>query len=368
MRIVMHIDMDAFYASIEQRDKPELRGKPVAVRLGKSGALAAASYEARTYGVRSAMRIADAARLCPVLEIVEADFERYWQAAKTIRDTCKSRTEKFEFYRVSGVPDECWLEYELGTWEEAQEEAKALKNDIRTNTALTASVGVAYAKIPAKMASDYKKPDGLTVVRSTDEFASLFWSRGARDLFGVGAATEKKLKALGMHTIGDIAQQSLEYLTQQFKPKRGAYLYNISRGIDDSEVMPDYLPCPQPKSIGRGRTVRVKGTRNIDLLTDVLMQLSQEVGNRLNADGYYFRTTRVEIDGLTPSGNPTKTFKSTTLDYHTNSWRELYDAAVRELNSQLNQSNTSVRKISVRASSLTQEPQLTLFQLENYRV
>lgn len=365
----MHIDMDAFYAAIEQRDNPRLRGRPIGVRLGKSGALASASYEARKFGVKSAIRISEATMLCPELEIVEADFDRYWEVAKIIQQTCRGRTKEFEPYSVSGVPEEGWLNYpEIGTWEEAEEEAKILKTEIRNNTVLTCSLGVAYAKIPAKLASDYHKPDGLTIVRDREEFAKLFWGKDVRDLFMVGKSLEKKLKALGMQTIGDIAQQSLEYLIQEFKQKRGTYLYNISRGIDDSEVIPDYLPHPPPQSIGRGRTVRIEGTRNYELLDNVLRELSQQVVDSLHETGYYFKTAHTEIEGFTRLGNPIKVSSRKTLDYYTNDWRELYNTAVRMLTKELNENGVSVKKISVRAGNLTQEPQLTLFKLTDYNI
>ncbi|MBI2084829.1 MAG: DNA polymerase IV [Candidatus Aenigmarchaeota archaeon] len=370
MRVIMHVDIDSFYASIEQRDNLRLRGLPIAVRLGKSEVIASASYEAKSFGVRSEMDISDAALLCPELQLIEADLEKYAEASRIFQQTCIARCREFEPYSVSGIPEEGWFDYtdKIESWEEGEEEAKSLKTDIRNNTGLTSSAGVAYAKIPAKMASDYDKPDGLTIVRNREEFASLFHDKGARDLFGVGHAIEKRLKALGIQTIGDIAKQSPDYLVEHFKTVRGTYLYLISRGIDEWEVNPSYSLAHIPKSIGRGKTVRRRGTKNFDMIADVLRELSRQVGASLRGNGYYFKTATVEISGFNSYGKRIRLSRNRTFDYHTNDWRDLYDAAVRMLYNESNQQQISVIKIGVRAGKITQEQQLTLFNLRDYKV
>ncbi len=363
----MHADMDAFYASVEQRDNPSLRGLPIAVRLGKSQVIASASYEAKSLGVKSAMDIYDATLLCPELLLVEADFEKYINASRIFQQTCIAICREFEPYSVSGIPEEGWLDYtgKLETWEDAYEEAESLRAKVANNTnGLTCSVGIAYAKIPAKMASDVNKPDGIALLRDTTEFVSLFHGRPVRDLFMIGAALERRLNGLGVQTIGDIAKQTLDYLVKQFKSSLGTYLYFISRGIDESKVTPYYLERDIPKSIGRGKTVRRAGTNNFELLSDVLKELSREVGSYVQASGYYFKTAGLEIDGINGEFNRRVSLsRNRTFDYHTDDWRELYDAAVRMLYNELNQQQIRVKKISVRAGNLTQEPQLTLFNL-----
>ncbi len=371
LKIIFHVDIDAFFASVEQREHPEYRGKPIAVRHGGSETIAAASYEARAYGVRSGMNIYDAGNLCPEIIVVESPLERYVHDSRKFQEICISRCREFEPYSVSGVPEEGWMDYtgKLESWKDAEQEGLGLRNDIKNNTGLTASIGIAYAKRPAKMASDYGKPDGLVVIRNEKEFEPIFHGRGVRDLFGVGAAIERRLKELGLYTIGDIAQQSGDYLRAHFKLKRGQYLYFISRGVDEEPVIPYYAQAFVPKSIGRGRTVRRMGTKNFDLLRDILMDRSKLVGTILNGYGFYFKTVRLETDGYDNIGIERSRSRSRTLDYYSNDWREIYDKAVRILYGEMKGVNPlSVRKIGVRASNLTHEAQLTLFRPDDYKV
>ncbi len=370
MQIIFHVDIDAFFASVEQRDHQEYRGRPIVIRHGGSETIAAASYEAKAHGIRSGMSIYRAWNLCPDITIVDRPLERYVPDSESFQKICISHCDEFEPYSVSGVPEEGWMDYsgKLESWEDAEFEGRRLKDDIRNNVGLTASVGIAYAKIPAKMASDYQKPDGLTIVRDREEFAALFRERGVRDLFGVGAATERKLKKVAIRTIGELAQQSLDYLVELFKPSKGTYLYLISRGIDESRVVPYYENAFVPKSIGRARTVRRKGTENFDLLSSVLKDLSVQVGRIVRGNGYYFRTVKLEIDGYDNIGRSERRSRSKSMGYCSDDWHEIYDRAVRMLYTELMYIEPlAVRKIGVRASNLTQEPQLTLFRPDDYK-
>ena len=362
MRVIMHADMDAFYAAIEQRNNPEYMGLPIAVRLGKSGVIASASYEAKRYGVKSAMSVNEANKKCPQLYVIEADMNKYAAESRKFQDICISHCREFEPYSVSGIPEEGWLDYtdKIDIWEDAKMEAKRLKFDIQYETGMTASVGVAYSRIIAKMASDYEKPDGLTVVSDEEEFRSLFWGRGVRDLFMVGDAIERRLKRLGMNTIEDIAEQSLDYLVRHFKPSRGTYLHLISHGIDKSKVKPYYEHAYAPKSIGNGKTVKKKGTRDFNWLSETLRELSRHVGTRLRGNGYYFKTVTLEINGYDESDSRKNLARSRSLGYYSDDWHGIYDNAIGMLYNELKQ-GISVRRVGVRACNLTQEPQLRLF-------
>lgn len=371
LRIIFHTDIDAFFASVEQRDYPEYRGRPIVVRYGGSETIAAASYEAKAYGIGGGMRLDRAENLCPGLVIVDRPLERYVPDSRTFQDICISHCPEFEPYSVSGVPEEGWMDYtgKLESWEEAKEEGMSLRNDVKNNMGLTASTGIAYAKIPAKMASDYNKPDGLTVVRNAEEFALLFWRRGVRDIFGVGAATEEKLKKLGIETIGELAEKSFDYLVEHFKPSRGTYLYFISRGVDETPVTPYYDQTFVPKSIGRARTVRRKGTKNFDLLGDILRDLCRQVGTIVRGNGYYFRTVTLEMNGYNYIGDIKSRSRSRTLGYDSNDWHDIYDNTARMLYGELmGIMPLAVRKIGARAEKIKVEAQPMLFGMNDYKV
>src|SRR5882724_3695255 len=200
MRRILHIDMDAFYASVEQRDSPALRGQPVAVggRPDRRGVVAAASYEARAFGVYSAMPMATAVRLCPSLIIVPADFTRYKAASSAVFSIFREVTPLVEPLSL----DEAYLDVTENAWGETlgTSVAKRLKERIRAETSLTASAGVAPNKFLAKIASGWKKPDGLTVI-SPDRVDPFLQKLPVDALWGVGPVTEKKLRARGIERL-----------------------------------------------------------------------------------------------------------------------------------------------------------------------
>src|SRR5262245_51430789 len=203
MRRILHIDMDAFYASVEQRDKPELRGKPVAVGGGpdKRGVVAAASYEARAFGVRSAISMARAVRLCPSLVIVPPDFGRYKAASTAVFAIFREVTPLVEPLSL----DEAYLDVTENAWNErvATIVARRVKDRIRSDTGLTASAGVAPNKFLAKIASGWKKPDGLTVI-SPDRVEAFLQQLPVDALWGVGPVTARRLRARGIERLVDV--------------------------------------------------------------------------------------------------------------------------------------------------------------------
>ena len=247
LRKIIHVDMDAFFASVEQRDNPELRGLPVAVGgAGGRGVVAAASYEARTFGVRSAMPSVTAKRLCPDLVFVRPRFDAYKEASRQIRRVFEHHTEHVEPLSL----DEAYLdvtEDRLGIGS-ATRIAELIRQEIRAKTQLTASAGVSYNKFLAKLASDQNKPDGLCVIRP-GEGAQFVAGLPIRRFHGVGPKAEEKMRRLGIETGADLAAKDIAFLRQHFG-SFADYLYRASRGIDLRPVRAHRVR----KSVGGERT------------------------------------------------------------------------------------------------------------------
>jgi DNA polymerase-4 len=236
VRKIVHIDMDAFYASVEQRDDPQLRGKPVVVAwLGNRSVVCAASYEARRFGIRSAMPAVRAERLCPEAVFVPPDFPRYRAVSRLVREIFKRHTDLVEPLSL----DEAYLDVSenktgLPT---ATRVARAIRAQIREELNLTASAGVAPNKFLAKIASDWRKPDGLFVIQP-DEVDPFLRPLPVGRLPGVGKVTEARLEKLGIRTVGDLRGLELPALEGPFG-RHGLRLYELARGIDNSPVLPD---------------------------------------------------------------------------------------------------------------------------------
>lgn len=232
----MHIDMDAFYASVEQRDNPELRGKPVVVAWrGRRSVVCAASYEARRFGVRSAMAATYAERLCPEAVFVPPDFTRYRAVSRAVREIFLRHTDLIEPLSL----DEAYLDVTenksgLAT---ATKVAGMIRQQIREELNLTASAGVAPNKFLAKIASDWRKPNGLFVIQPAEVEAFLTPLPVGR-IPGVGKVTEEKLARLGLRTVGELRARSVEEL-QKLLGRYGQRLYELARGIDHSPVVPN---------------------------------------------------------------------------------------------------------------------------------
>jgi DNA polymerase-4 len=235
-RKIVHIDMDAFYASVEQRDDPRLRGKPVVVAWkGNRSVVCAASYEARRFGIRSAMAAIHAERLCPEAIFVPPDFVRYRAVSQSTREIFRRHTDLIEPLSL----DEAYLdvtENKTGL-PTATRVAKTIREQIREELHLTASAGVAPNKFLAKIASDWRKPDGLFVIQPEDLDTFLPPLPIGR-IPGVGKVTEKRLATLGIKTVGDLRSLELNILEDHFG-RYGQRLYELTRGIDQSEVVSD---------------------------------------------------------------------------------------------------------------------------------
>ena len=246
IRRIIHIDMDAFYASVEQRDDPALRGRPVAVGgSSRRGVVAAASYEARPFGVRSAMPSVRAARLCPDLIFVKPRFEVYKQVSAQIRDIFARFTPLIEPLSL----DEAFLDVtDYLDGRTATRIAQEIRALIRAETGLTASAGVSYNKFLAKLASDQRKPDGLFVI-PPEAGPPFVLTLPISRFHGVGPATAAKMQRHGILTGADLHRQTPEFLTAHFG-KAGRHYWNIARGIDHREVRPDRVR----KSVGAETT------------------------------------------------------------------------------------------------------------------
>ncbi len=249
LRKIIHVDMDAFFASVEQRDNPHLRGKPVAVGgAGGRGVVAAASYEARAFGVKSAMPSVTASRLCPELIFVRPRFEAYKEASRQIRAVFHHYTDVVEPLSL----DEAYLDVttdKLGIGS-ATRIAELIRQEIRAKTGLTASAGVSYNKFLAKLASDQNKPDGLCVIRP-GEGAQFVAGLPIRRFHGVGPRGEAKMLGLGIATGADLAAKDIAFLRQHFG-SMADYLYRAARGVDLRAVAAHRAR----KSIGGERTFR----------------------------------------------------------------------------------------------------------------
>ena len=281
MRKIIHVDMDAFYASVEQRDNPELRGKPVAVGGGHRGVVTAASYEARPFGVRSAMPSVTAKRRCPDLIFVKPRFDVYRAVSQQIRAIFAHYTDLIEPLSL----DEAYLDVtedrpSLGS---ARAIAEDIRRRIREETGLTASAGVSYCKFIAKLASDHRKPDGLCVItpeKGADFIASLPVAR----FHGVGPVTARKMERLGILTGADLREWSMPALQAHFGSSADWY-WRICRGIDEREVRSD-----RPyKSVSAERTFD-EDLRDPDRLAAELTRIA----------GYaWARVERAEVIGRT---------------------------------------------------------------------
>jgi DNA polymerase-4 len=273
-RKIIHIDMDAFYASVEQRDNPELKGKPVAVGgTRERGVVAAASYEARIYGVRSAMPSVTARRRCPDLIFVKPRFDVYTAISREIRAIFADYTPLIEPLSL----DEAYLDVSGNP--SATDIAREIRARIKAEIGLTASAGVSYNKFIAKLASDQNKPDGLCVIPPA-KGAAFVESLPVKRFHGVGPKTAERMAKLGIHTGADLAQQSLQFLEAHFG-KFAAYLHGAARGIDERPVRPDRIR----KSVGAERTFfediedPAKLSEALDNVLDALMERVERSGS-----------------------------------------------------------------------------------------
>lgn len=290
--VIVHIDMDAFFAAVEQRDNPALGGRPVVVgadpRGGRGrGVVSTCSYEARRFGIRSAMPISQAYRLCPGAVFIRPDIAKYSAVSRQIRRILDGFTPVIEQVGI----DEAFLDitetYRLFSPAPVQT-CVLMKDAIRGETGLTASVGIAPTKMAAKIASDLKKPDGLVEV-CPDALLEFLWPLEIGRLWGLGPKSEKILRERGVRTIGDLAHMDERELSRLFG-RNGTYFYELARGRDARRV-----ECEkEAKSISAEHTFD-RDTRDAGLIHAALMRLSEEVSGRLRQDKLKGRTVTLKI-------------------------------------------------------------------------
>ena len=286
-RKIIHVDMDAFFASVEQRDNPELRGQPVAVGgSAQRGVVAAASYEARRFGVRSAMPSVTAARRCPSLIFVSPRFEVYRAVSQQIREIFSRYSDLLEPLSL----DEAYLDVtedkpQVGS---AIAIAELIRSAIREETGLTASAGVSYNKFLAKVASDQNKPDGIFVVRP-NEGAEFVASLPVRRFYGVGPKTAERMGRLGIREGADLCDKHMDFMIEHFG-KSADYLYHAARGIDQRLVQSDRIR----KSVGRERTFS-QDLSTDTALSEALEDVIDSVWHRIENNSVTGRTVTLKV-------------------------------------------------------------------------
>ena len=331
--------MDAFFSSVEQKRRPELVGKPVVIGGGgdptKRGVVSTASYEARKFGIHSAMPLRTAYNLCPEAIFLPVDYEEYSRISKQFKAVLREFTPIIEDVGI----DEVFLD--ISSIDKSSEEiAKEIKRRIKEETALDCSIGIAPNKLLAKIASDLDKPDGLTIITEED-IETRIWPLPARKLWGVGPKTEAYLKEMGIKTIGDLASLSLDRLIEEFGQSYGSYLYEASRGIDESDLITHW----EPKSISKETTFQ-RDIDNWQLIAKNLVELTRDVVDTMKEEGYRGRTVTVKV-----RFTDFKTYtRATSLDKITDSEGEIRKAAFDCL--RRFELKKKVRLIGVRISNL----------------
>jgi DNA polymerase-4 len=340
---ILHVDMDAFYASVEQRDHPELRGRPVIVGgTGRRGVVCAASYEARPFGVHSAMPISIARRLCPHGVFLPPRMSHYSHIGRQIRQIFHAFTPLVEPLSL----DEAFLDVRgcEGLFGSAPHIARQIKDQVRAETGLVASVGVAPNKFLAKLAGDLSKPDGLAVVTAA-EVSGLLGPLPVGRLWGVGARGEQRLHALGIRTIGDLAQRTERVLVDHFG-EVGRHLGRLARGEDDRQVVPDR----QAKSISTETTFS-HDIADRRLLRTWLLDLVDELASRLRQAG--IRTRAVDLK-LRASDFRTRT-RSRALAEPSDVTEIIWRAAAQLFEDSLSDDLLPLRLLGVGATRLTRD-------------
>ena len=280
-QIIIHVDMDAFYASVEIRDDPSLKGKPLIIGAmpDERGVVSTCSYEAREFGVRSGMNIKEAYRLCPQGIYMHPDFRKYWDVSEKLHAI-------WDPYATSSEPialDETYLDVTetAGDFDRAIEMAHEIKKRTLDELGLVCSIGVAYSKSAAKTASEETKPNGFFVIRTREDFVELMRERNVRELFSVGPQTAKRLESIGITKIGEISPRRKD--VESALGKQGSFLVDLSQGIDDRKVVA-YNP-EDAKSVSRELTFQ-KDTGDYVLIMDLILLLAMSVEKRASDYGH----------------------------------------------------------------------------------
>ena len=347
---IIHVDMDAFFAAVEVRDNPELAGKPLIIGSlpGERGVVSTCSYEARVFGVRSAMPISEAHRRCPHGVYMHPNGHKYHEASKQIHKIWDNYTDICEYISLDeGFLDVTHSAHLFGG-------AKAIAHEIKRRTVdevgLTCSVGIGYSMMSAKLASEEKKPDGFFEISTRQALHNLIIDRPVRIVYGVGAKTAAELARRGITTVGHILENS-EVVSKMFG-KHGAQIVDLARGIDDRSV----TPYAQQKSIGTEHTFQTD-ISDFDYLRDVLLLIARKLSFDLRTQGIFCST--VTLKATYANANMQSVTRSKTGDA-TNKTQDIYKTAEAMLDKI---EKRAVRLIGISVSGLTNTPamQLSLF-------
>lgn len=288
LRRILHIDMDAFFAAVEQKRRPELIGKPVVIggegNPAKRGVVSTASYEARKYGIQSAIPLRTACKLCPQAVFLPVDYQEYSRVSRLVKAILREFSPVMEDVGI----DEAFLDLSHSR-NSSENIALEMKVRIRQESGLTCSIGIAPNKLLAKIASDLQKPDGLTIITEGDVDRFLR-PMPVRKLWGVGPKTEDALEAMGIKTVGELSSRPAETLTDRFGSSYGNYLFRASRGIDESPLVTNW----EPKSMSRETTFQ-EDVGNWQVLAKTLANLTREVVSDLKSSHYRARTFTIKV-------------------------------------------------------------------------
>ncbi|HEX5358866.1 MAG TPA: DNA polymerase IV [Candidatus Nitrosotalea sp.] len=350
-RVIFHIDFDYFFAQCEEIRRPDLKTKPVAVcvysdRGGDSGAIATANYVARKYGVNSGMPIKFAKkRLEDVPEAVflPTDFEYYGEISENAMGIIRNHADIFEYVGR----DEAYLDVTNRTghdFKRAAHLAQQLKNSLRTTIKLSSTIGISSNKLVSKIASGYKKPDGLTIVEPQD-IESFLGPLPIRTIPGIGKKSEEKFSEMNLETISQLRSVDVFTLNGLFGRKVGSYIYNAARGIDDDPVSPRHDP------IQYSRIVTLKqDSKDFDFLVKDLEKLCDDLHETIIKDNILFKSVGIQFVQSDLSNRT----KSKTLRNHTSSLDELKKAVIQLLKESLEDQELLIRRLGVRVSDFTQ--------------
>ncbi len=341
-RKILHLDMDAFFAAIEERDNPALKGKPVIVGAlpGTRGVVSTCNYIARQYGIHSAMSIAEAYRRCPKGEFILPNFQKYHEASEIVHGLMAKYTDIIEYVSLDeGYMDVTGSEFLFG---EAGEIGKRLKEEVFKAVGTTCSVGLGYSMMSAKMASEENKPNGYFEIRTPEEFRTLIYHRPIGIIPGVGKKTVARLNSYGIKTVAEFLNLAPD-MAERYLGKNGAYaLRQSALGIDERQVIPE----SQAKSIGK-ETTFPKDVETISELEDALKWLSEKVSNRLRRKKLWGRTVTLKV-----KYGDLKQITRAKSGLLTNRADEIYKAARSSLTNDI--LNAPIRLIGVTVSHLTE--------------
>jgi DNA polymerase-4 len=349
-RIILHVDMDAFYAAVEQRDRPELRGRPVIVGGTPEGrgVVSTASYQARKFGIHSAMPAVRARRLCPEGIFLDVDMRKYVRVSHQVMDILRRHSDRIEQISI----DEAFLDVtdRAADFADAEQLARQIKREIREELRLTASVGVGSNKFLAKLGSDLRKPDGLVVIRP-EEAQSFLAPLPVGKLWGVGPKTEKRMQGAGFETIGDVVKAPIDQL-RRLMGAWGDVIFELARGIDERPVE----TSRETKSVS-AETTFARDLFDLNEMRRALADLSKEVASRLRDEELRARTVAIKVR----FGDFRTITRQVTLNEATDRTQALRLAAYQLLD-EVERGDRGIRLLGVRGSGLEHGPQqLSLF-------